>query len=157
MRQPQQLSRRGHRQQAQLQILASLRSQLFQQRQPATDPSLVTAQELRHFRLRQAVFPNQRLDDPRLFQNMNATGPLVQPVHGRFRLAIVDFQKQHAQTRQVDLTRGAEPLVSIEQADHFLTPTTDHRRQLPELAQGGDHRRCHLGRPQPITAKTLVE
>ena len=83
--------------------------------------------------------------------------PLVQPVHGRFRLAIVDFQKQHAQTRQADLTRGAQPLVSIEQADHFLTPTTDHRGQLPELSQGGDHRRFHPGCSQPIAAKTLVE
>ena len=74
---------------------------------------------------------------------MNATRPLVQPVHGRFRLSIVDFQKQHAQTRQADLTRGAQPLVSIQQAGHFLTPTTDHRGQLPELSQRGDHRRFH--------------
>jgi hypothetical protein len=88
---------------------------------------------------------------------MNATRPLVQPVHGRFRLPIVDFQKQHAQTRQVDLTRGAQPLISIQQADHFLTPTTDHRGQLPELSQGGDHGGFHPAGSQPVASKTLVE
>jgi hypothetical protein len=75
---------------------------------------------------------------------MNPTRPLVQPVHGRFRLPVVDFQKQHVQTRKIDLTRGAQSLISIEQADHFLAPTTDHRGQLAELSQGGDHRWFHL-------------
>ena len=33
-----------------------------------------------------------------------------------------------------DLSRGVKPLVSVQQAGHFLASTTDHGRQLSELA-----------------------
>ena len=138
--QPRQLTGQARRQQTQTQFRLRLGTQPLQQRQSPTDPTLVLAEQLRRFHLRQSVLAHQGLHDPRFLQLARMPTRPVEPEDRRLRRTLVGFDQTHAQRRPGDRHGGRVALETVEQLGAIVPPARRHRRQLAVTPQRPRHR-----------------
>ena len=131
LRQPYHLPRGGGREQPHAQFLTRRASQAFDQGQPAAYPTLVAPQQFGHFHLTQAIFANQRLDNPGFFQLARSPPGAIQPVDGRLGRALVRLHQARGKVGEAgEGARRTQPFETVDQLIAIFTLTDHHRRQL---------------------------
>src|SRR6185312_11579947 len=127
-------------------------TQSLQQRQPPTDPTLVLAQQRRRLHLRQPVFANQRLHEPRFLQLARLLTRSIESEDGRLRTTLVGVDQPHAQRRPADRRGRRVTLETVEQLGAIVPPTRRDRRQLAVTRQRPRHRLLRSRIGQPVAA-----
>jgi hypothetical protein len=118
----------------------------------------VAAQQFRHLDLAQAILPNQRLDNPGVFQLSCPAAGAIQPVDSCLGGALIGLQQPGGEMREVrQAACRAQALESIDQFVAFLAPAHHHRGQLPIALQRPRHGPFRLREVESITAVVFTD
>ncbi len=155
-RQRRHCDRRARRQQPEPDVGLHGAVEPLDQQQPAADPALVPAQQLRHSALAQPVLATQRADDPGLLE-LGQLVVLVKRADNGGGHRLVERQHPDLQGRPAQPLRCAPSLEAVDQLQVAAVDERHHAGQLSMLGERATHPLVGRRLAQPQIAQALTE